>query len=584
MTISVFLADDNLLVREGVRALMELSEDLEVVGVAEDYDSLVEGAGTAQPQVIVTDIRMPPDFQREGIEAAKLVRRRHPGTGIVILSQYDDPEYAVSLLSDGAAGYAYLLKDRVAEGDQLVRAIRDVATGGSVLDPKIVEGLTRPVTADGLLSDAEERLLDQVAEGNPIKAIAVSLGTTPADVDARIEALFVKVAEGLSAGDGAALERLRTLQRAIADRKEQGEELSRLLPGGLAEKLRREGRHIGETEELEVTVLMADIRGYSGIAERTDPAALAGQLNRHRAEMNRAIIAHEGTVMQFVGDAVMAVFGAPNPLAGHATRAVEAATAMHAAQAAVNAEWADRGARVVRARHRRVDRPGCGRAARLGRAPRVLGRGRHGEPDPTAPAVGRARRDGAQRSHLRRPRCAARRRRPRPGTRKGPGDPGRRVPLPQEAVMTDRGITRPLRGIVVAGVLGALTGPTALITTDRATTDLATLMVALPALAAAFGVVTWIAARPQPRNRVVWVLAAFVASVGVYSVGRAVIAATAPEVSLPLDVETQIPADLPSTVAWIEGWTTAVVSARILQPPHVRIAAVSGPGRLPSRR
>jgi adenylate cyclase len=339
MTITVFLADDNLLVREGVRALMELSDDIDVVGVAGDFDELLEGATAAAPQVVVTDIRMPPDFRREGIEAAKLVRKAHPGTGIVILSQYDDPEYAVSLLSDGAAGYAYLLKDRVAEGDQLIRAIREVATGGSMLDPKIVEALTKPVNPDGILDAAEEALLDQVAEGTPIKAIAVGLRTTPADVDARIEALFVKLAEGLSSGNHAAIERLRTLQRAIALREEQGEELSRLLPGGIAEKLRREGRRIGATEELEVTVLMSDIRGYSGIAERTHPTKLAGQLNQHRAEMNKAILSHGGTVMQFVGDAVMAVFGAPDPLADHPERAVAAAVAMHEAQAKVNAEW-----------------------------------------------------------------------------------------------------------------------------------------------------------------------------------------------------------------------------------------------------
>lgn len=343
MTISVFLADDNLLVREGVRALIEFEEDLEIVGVAGDFDGLVDGAEATGPQVVVTDIRMPPGFQREGIEAAKLVRKRHPGTGIVILSQYDDPEYAVSLLSDGAAGYAYLLKDRVAEGDQLVRAVREVATGGSMLDPRIVEALTMPVRPDGLLTPAEDRLLEQVAEGIPIKAIAVSMKTTAADADARIEALFVKLAEGLSAGNSAALERLRTLQRAIAEREEQGEELSRLLPGGVADKLRREGRRIGETEELEVTVLMSDIRGYSGIAEHTDPTALAGQLNRHRAEMNHAIINHGGTVMQFIGDAVMAVFGAPEPMTDHAEQAVETAIAMHQAQTAVNAEWRKQG-------------------------------------------------------------------------------------------------------------------------------------------------------------------------------------------------------------------------------------------------
>lgn len=210
-----------------------------------------------------------------------------------------------------------------------------------MLDPKIVEALTRPVTSDGLLDQAEERLLDMVAEGTPIKAIAVALSTTPADADSRIEALFVKLAQGLSGGDHAALERLRTLQRAIASREEQGEELSRLLPGGVAEKLRRDGRRIGETEELEVTVLMSDIRGYSGIAEQTDPTSLAGQLNRHRAEMNRAIIAHGGTVMQFVGDAVMAVFGAPDPMTEHAEQATAAAIAMHEAQALVNAEWSE---------------------------------------------------------------------------------------------------------------------------------------------------------------------------------------------------------------------------------------------------
>ena len=340
MVISVFLADDNLLVREGVRALIELNDDLEVVGVAADFDELVEGATAAEPQVVVTDIRMPPDFRREGIEAAKLVRKRHPGTGIVILSQYDDPEYAIALLSEGAAGYAYLLKDRVAEGDQLVRAVREVAGGGSMLDPKIVAALTRPVTADGVLAAEDERLLDLVAQGTPIKAIAVAERTTPADVDARIERLWVRLAAGLSTGDAAALTRLRSLHRAIADREEQGEELSRLLPGGVAEKLRREGRRIGETEELEVTVLMSDIRGYSGIAEHTDPSLLAGQLNRHRAEMNRAILDHGGTVMQFVGDAVMAVFGAPEPVADHADRSLAAAAAMHAAQDAVNPEWA----------------------------------------------------------------------------------------------------------------------------------------------------------------------------------------------------------------------------------------------------
>jgi class 3 adenylate cyclase/ActR/RegA family two-component response regulator len=339
MPISVFLADDNLLIREGVKALIELAGDLDLVGVAADFDELVAGADAAAPQVVVTDIRMPPTFQREGIEAAKLVRKRHPGTGVVVLSQYDDPEYAVTLLAEGAAGYAYLLKDRVAEGDQLVRAIREVASGGSMLDPSIVAALTRPIDRDGQLSDQDEDLLRRIAEGAPVKAMAAALHTTPADVDLRIERLFKRLAEGVSAGHASAVDRLKLLHRAIVEREEQGETLSRLLPGGLAQKLRRDGRRIGETEQLEVTVLMSDIRGYSTIAERTDPSLLAGQLNRHRAEMNKAILDHGGTVMQFVGDAVMAVFGAPDPMPDHAERAVETAQAMHGAQGRVNQDW-----------------------------------------------------------------------------------------------------------------------------------------------------------------------------------------------------------------------------------------------------
>src|SRR5271156_4765483 len=158
-TISVFLADDNLIVREGVKALIERHQDLRVVGVAADYDEVVDGATLLQPQVLVTDIRMPPSFNREGIDAAKEVRQRHPGTGVVILSQYDDPENAVSLLAEGAAGYGYLLKDHIAEGNQLVEAIRAVATGGTALDPSIVDALLRPVTSNGGLTPAEEALL-----------------------------------------------------------------------------------------------------------------------------------------------------------------------------------------------------------------------------------------------------------------------------------------------------------------------------------------------------------------------------------------------------------------------------------------
>ena len=341
--INVFLADDNLIVREGVRALIERNADLTVVGAAADYDGVVSGCAAAEPQVLVTDVRMPPSYHREGIDAAKEVRKRHPGTGVVVLSQYDDPEYAVSLLAEGSAGYGYLLKDRVAEGNQLAEAIRSVATGGTALDPAVVESLVRPVVSPGGLLPAEEDLLGMVAEGKPIKAIAAARRVPPEAIDAEVEAVFVKLAAGVSAGDQAALNRLRLLHQAIVDREEQGETLSRLLPGGLADKLRAGTQRIGETERVIVTVLMSDIRSYSTIAEHADPSQLARQLNVHRAAMNRAILGEGGTVMQFVGDAVMAVFGAPFPQPDHADRAVAAAAGMHSLQGEINARWrADR--------------------------------------------------------------------------------------------------------------------------------------------------------------------------------------------------------------------------------------------------
>ena len=341
--ITVFLADDNVIVREGVRAMLERYADVEIVGVADDLDSLVAGATSCAPNVVVSDIRMPPAFQSEGIDGCKEIRRRHPGTGIVILSQFDDPDYAIALLADGAAGYAYLLKDRVAEGDQLIAAIRAVATGGSLLDPSIVDAMVRPAVRTGGLDADEEALLTMLAAGKPIKAIAVVRRTTAAAVSADVDQLFTRLSQSASAGTQGALRRLRMLHDAIVSREEQGESLSRLLPGGVAEQLVAGGKRLGESERLDVTVLMSDIRGYSTIAEHADPSALARQLNTHRAEMNHAVIGHGGTVMQYVGDAVMAVFGAPVPAQDHADRALAAAIAMHESQRAVNDRWIEGG-------------------------------------------------------------------------------------------------------------------------------------------------------------------------------------------------------------------------------------------------
>jgi class 3 adenylate cyclase len=293
--------------------------------------------------VVVTDIRMPPSFQREGIDAANELRKRHPGTGVVILSQYDDPEYAISLLNEGSEGRAYLLKDRIAEGDQLARAVRSVATGGSMLDPTIVEALVNPVADSDAVSEGDEELVRLIAEGRTIKAIAAAQHTTPAAVSQAVDDLFLKLAKEASAGAASGLRRLRMLHEAIIDREERGESLSRLLPGGVADMVQKGGGKLGETTEMVVTVLMGDIRGYTTIAEASDPSTLARQLNDHRAQMNHAILSEGGTVMQFVGDAVMAVFGAPVPQDDHADRALRTALAMHAAQLKVNDGWAAEG-------------------------------------------------------------------------------------------------------------------------------------------------------------------------------------------------------------------------------------------------
>lgn len=338
--ISVLLADDNLIVREGVKALVTREEDLEVVGEAAEYDEVIACAERLRPDVVVTDIRMPPSLQREGIDAAREVRLLHPGTGVVILSQYAEPSYAISVLGADGVGWAYLLKDRIADGDQLARAIRSVAAGDSVLDPAIVAAVETPVAEDAVsLDESERQLLHLVARGRSLKAIAVARGTTAAGVAEDVDQLFLKLSKSASEGAAESLRLLRLLHEAIVEREELGEVLSRFLPGGVAEQLREHERGIGMSERLVVTVLMSDVRGYCGIAERTDPAQLASQLNEHRAEMSRAVLGSGGTVMQFAGDAVLAVFGAPTPQADHAERAVAGARSMQLLQTSLNECW-----------------------------------------------------------------------------------------------------------------------------------------------------------------------------------------------------------------------------------------------------
>ncbi len=186
MSITVVLGEDNVLVREGVRALLESYDDISVVGVAEDAPTLLAAAAEHVPDVVVTDIKMPPSFQLEGIDCAHAIREKHPDTGVVVLSAHDDEEYALALLGRGHSGLAYLLKDRIAQGDELARAIREVHAGGSTVDPTIAERLSGR-------SDAAERdreLLDMMAKGLGYEEIAAALGTTQEAVDRQVTDLF----------------------------------------------------------------------------------------------------------------------------------------------------------------------------------------------------------------------------------------------------------------------------------------------------------------------------------------------------------------------------------------------------------
>jgi serine/threonine-protein kinase len=212
--ISVLLSDDSTIVREGVQALLSREPDIEVVGLASDYDELIEGAERTCPRVLVTDIRMPPTHSREGIEAAREVRRRRPDTGVVILSQYPDPEYALALLREEPAGCAYLLKDRVATGDQLARAIREVAAGGSVLDPEIVQAIVESGGSD--------------AAAHPVSDPAALVGATVAGY--RVEALVGRGGMGVVyRAEQVRLKRLVALKLLGHDLAGQGSSRERFL-------------------------------------------------------------------------------------------------------------------------------------------------------------------------------------------------------------------------------------------------------------------------------------------------------------------------------------------------------------------
>ena len=335
MTLRVVLGEDNVLVREGVRALLDSYEDIEVVGVAADAPSLLTAAQEHTPDVVVTDIKMPPNFQLEGIDCAHAIREQYPGTGVVVLSAHDDEAYAIALLGKGQSGLAYLLKDRIAQGDELVRAIREVAAGGSAVDPVIAERLSG--RRDTGAHDRE--LLELMSQGLGYEQMADRLQTTQEAVDGRVTELFTRMASGATSGESSAVDEMKRLHAAVVAKQAAADTLSAYMPQRVAEKLAAGDM---TQEELEVTVLFSDIRGFSTMAERLSAREIADVVGRHLGAMAEVVTEYGGTIDKFQGDAVMVIFGAPDPLPDHASRALRCAIAMQRRQAELNAQgWGD---------------------------------------------------------------------------------------------------------------------------------------------------------------------------------------------------------------------------------------------------
>jgi DNA-binding NarL/FixJ family response regulator len=196
--LTVVIADDHALVRDGIVSLLGTKPDIEVAGTASDLPGLLEVVDEVHPDVVVTDIRMPPSQTTEGVEGAAMIQERHPAVGVVVLSQYAEPEYIRTLLGDGTSGRAYLLKARVRDVDELARAIRAVASGDSVVDPKVVEVLlapdapSKPSELDEL-TEREREVLAEMAAGSSNASIAERLYMSGKTVEKHVSAIFSKL-------------------------------------------------------------------------------------------------------------------------------------------------------------------------------------------------------------------------------------------------------------------------------------------------------------------------------------------------------------------------------------------------------
>ena len=195
MPIRLVLAEDSYLMREGITSLIEIEESLELVAACESFDELISAVDEHRPDVVLTDIRMPPTETDEGIRAAIMIRERYPDTGIVVLSQYAEPEYALTLFEGGSSGLAYLLKEKVGDLDQLKAAIDAVSTGGSVIDPDVIDLLVASKKESTLdrLTDRETEVLAEIAKGRNNAGVAETLFISERAVEKHINSIFTKL-------------------------------------------------------------------------------------------------------------------------------------------------------------------------------------------------------------------------------------------------------------------------------------------------------------------------------------------------------------------------------------------------------
>lgn len=289
--VRVVMAEDSPLLRAGLAQLLAADAAVELVAVAADLDELLAAVEQHRPDVVLSDVRMPPTGTNEGVRAAELLRSSHPGTGVLLLSQYDEPACARRLLEGGASGRGYLLKDRVAEPAQLVAALRTVATGGSVVDPVVVDGLLRRRDEARQMTSVQRQVLLEMAKGHDETAIATLLGVTPAAVAAEVASLIGLLGVADVAGVGAASAVLSELLAVPAS------------GGRLA------------------TVVFTDIVGSTEVLGQMGDIAWEQLLRQHDAATTEQVLRRGGSVTSRAGDGMLALFPS-------ATAAVDAAHAM----------------------------------------------------------------------------------------------------------------------------------------------------------------------------------------------------------------------------------------------------------------